>query len=82
MPRKKGLERFPDLLESQAVDSRIGDLMKYLEVGFTVIQFFFNGCPKGKRHSPVILLSHDRGKKVYPSPIPLRFMLVAVTDRV
>ena len=55
MPRKKGLERFPDLLESQAVDSRIGDLMKYREVGVTVIQFFFNGCPKGKRHSPVIV---------------------------
>ena len=37
MQRKKGLERFPDILESQAVYSRIGDLMKYREVGFTVI---------------------------------------------
>ena len=48
MPRKKGLERFPELLESQAVDSRIGDLMKYREVGFTVIQFFLMAVQKAK----------------------------------
>lgn len=52
---KLWLESFPDLLEGKAVDSRIGDLMKYREVGFTVIQFSFNGCPKGKRHFPVIV---------------------------